>query len=100
MSYGLWGATQAEKIPANIIAKMMTKLTAPSGCCQANSTIALRRRGIGSDAGSALEDIVMASAVADARIEQRVEQIDHEIGEHVKYGDQHHHALDQGEVVT
>ena len=44
--------------------------------------------------------MVMASGVPDARIEHRVEQVDDQIDQHVERRDQHHHALDQREVVA
>src|ERR1041384_4841541 len=75
---------------------MMTKLTAPSGCWRVKSTTGLGRRGIVA-AGRAATDI---SVIPDTRVEHRVEQVDHEIDDDVEAGDQHHHRLDQREVVA
>src|SRR5262245_27312465 len=87
-------------MPANIIAKMMRKLTAPRGCCWQNSTSGLRRRGTGGAVASAGAAIVIVSPVADARVEHCVEQVDYEVGEYVEHGNQRHHALDQGKVIA
>src|SRR5882672_12127711 len=68
ISSGSWGATRLEKTPPNIIATMITKLTAPSGCCRQNSRMALRGRGISTGAGVDGASVVMAfRSAADVR---------------------------------
>src|SRR4051812_35803432 len=99
MSSGLYGATHSEKMPANIITKIRRKLTAPSGCWRTKSSMAFGA-GLVSAAATGPSIVMGASVITDARIEHRVEQIDHEVYEHVKRRDEHHHALDQGEVVA
>src|SRR5262245_18871054 len=79
---------------------MITKLTAPSGCWRENSSSALRGRGFAAAVGRVGASIAMASIVPDARVEDGVEQVDHEVDHDVDYGQQHDHALDQGEVVA
>ena len=54
------GRHPSEKMPANIITKMMTKLTAPSGCCRQKSMTACAAADWRRDAGSAGEAIVIA----------------------------------------
>src|SRR5687767_6180307 len=83
-------------MPATVISRMMTKLVAPSGCCTTKSTNAPRGRA----AAGGAEDVmaVMPSPVADAWVEHRIEQVDHEIDEDVEHREHHHHALDQREV--
>src|SRR5436189_5881527 len=76
---------------------MMTKLTAPKGCCRQNSAILFGFFSVAADVG---RTSVMASRIADARIEHRVEQVDRQIDENVECRDQHHHALDEREVIA
>src|SRR3972149_9603713 len=42
----------------------------------------------------------LAPPVTDARIQHRIEQIDHQVGDDVERGEHHHHALNEGEVVA
>ena len=79
---------------------MMKKLIVPSGCWWTNSAIALRGRGAFSKIEISGTTMVMASSVSDARVEYRIEQINREIDENVESSDQHHHALDQREVIA
>src|SRR5262249_163212 len=90
---------KSEKIPANIITTMITKLAAPSGCWRENSSTTLDGRADSAGSGSVGASIAMALAVSDARVEHRVEQGDHEIDPDVDGGEQHPHALDQREIV-
>src|SRR5262245_28389939 len=88
-------------MPATVIDMMTTKLSAPSGCWLMKSRMTPCGRAAADDA----EDVevviaVMRSPVADARVEHRIEQVDHEIDEDVEHGEHHHHALDQREVRT
>src|SRR5712691_13460935 len=99
ISSGFCGATHPEKMPANIMTKIMTKLTAPNGCCRQKSRNALGTESAGAGAtGTSI--VIGASVIADPRIEHGVEQIHREIDEDVERGDQHHHALYQREVVA
>ena len=75
------------------------KLRAPSGCWLTKSRKTPRGRTAVEGAEGAEGAIaVMPSPVADARVEHRVENIDHEIDEDVEDGEHDHHALDQREV--
>src|SRR2546427_10884278 len=92
ISSGFCGATHPEKMPANIMTKIMTKLTAPNGCCRQKSRNALGTESAGGRAtGTSI--VVRASLRSDSRIEHGGEEGNREIDEGVEPGDNDHPAL-------
>src|SRR6266849_857845 len=100
MATGSAGAMRRAKTPAASMSRMATSASAPRGCARANdsSPRAERRKGAFPVVTSSAD--MPGLAVADARIEHRVEQVDGEIHQHGNRGDEHDQALHQSEVVA
>src|SRR5688572_16844975 len=86
------------KMPANIITSSTSSATIPAGCLMQKSTSGLPSQD-GRFVGRTVVSVMAASTVTDARIERGIDEVDDEIGHDVERREQHHHALDQREVM-
>src|SRR5512145_1236826 len=80
---------------ASATSTISSNTTAPARAVGCRRNASLKRRTVGeADFGAAPAWATAAMSVADARVEQRVAEVDHEVDDDVDRGEQQRHALD------